>query len=82
MTKIDRLHLVDPNNADNDISGGSRNILLVFEKFALARAEILAAMRSKTAESYLHCMLAGNYSRYLVARERLRRLNRKYGILR
>ena len=78
-TRQDRLHITDPNNLDNDISGGSKNVELIFEKFARAREEILAAMQSPSAESYLGPILAGNYSLYLTPRDRLRKLSHRLG---
>ena len=82
MKKTDRLHVIDPNNPSNDISGGSRNISLILEKFATARAEILLAMRSGRDESFLRLMIGGDYSRYIITRQRLRKLSHKLGIAR
>ena len=73
-----RLHIVDPNNPANDISGGSNNVELVFEEFAYARAELLAAMQSPTStKSYLQSFIGGDYSHYLEPRGRLRKLSRR-----
>ena len=76
MNKMDRLYIIDPNNPQNDISGGSSNVTLVFEMFAEARAQILVAMRSPQG-SMLGSLLGGKYSRYTIPRERFRRLHRK-----
>ena len=74
-----RLHIIDPNNPANDISGGSNNVELIFEKFAYARAELLAAMQSRSTKSYLQSLVGGNYIHYMEPRERLRKISRRLG---
>ena len=69
----ERLHIVDPNDRTNDISGGSRNVASIFELFSRARTEILNAMRHNDS-SLLTCMLGGDYSIYLAQREHLKQL--------
>ena len=67
--------MLDPNRKDNDISGGSRQIAFIFERFSHAREEILRAMRSPSRISLLDWMLGGNYESFLWHRFRLRQLH-------
>lgn len=70
----DRLHIVDPNDKTNDISGGSRRASFIFKMFAYAHSETLRAMRDRSTISLLEWMLGGNYQIYADQREYLRRL--------
>ena len=71
---------MDPNRPDNDISGGSRNITVIFAAFSECHEEILRAMRTPGSKSLLGWMLGGNYSSVLWQRQRLRRLYKEnYG---
>ena len=71
---------MDPNRPTNDISGGSRNITVVFAAFSECYDEIMQAMRIPGNKSLLSWMLGGNYSTILWQRQRLRRLYKeKYG---
>ena len=71
---------MDPNKIDNDISGGSRNVMLVFARFSRARDEILNAMKSSNRASLLDWMLGGNYNTFLWQRARLSKLyTQKWG---
>ncbi|MCJ1398903.1 hypothetical protein MMC11_002104 [Xylographa trunciseda] len=72
--KPDRLAIMDPNKSDNDISGGSRNVMLIFARFSRARDEILNAMGNSNRTSLLDWMLGGNYNTFLWQRARLRKL--------
>lgn len=72
--KADRLAIMDPNRADNDISGGSRLVMLIFERFARAHKELLQAMKSPGRISLLDWSLGGNYESFAVQRNRLREL--------
>ncbi|MCJ1285584.1 hypothetical protein MMC26_004925 [Xylographa opegraphella] len=72
--KPDRLAIMDPNQKGNDISGGSRNVMLIFARFSRARAEILDAMENTNRASLLDWMLGGNYNTFLWQRARLRNL--------
>ena len=69
-----KLHIVDPNDRTNDISGGSRNVTYIFKLFSYARTEILSAMQRNDPKSLLTWMLGGNYSIYLAQRELLKQL--------
>ena len=71
---------MDPNKPDNDISGGSRHITVVFAAFSECHDEILRAMCSLGNKSLLGWMVGGNYSSILWQRQRLRRLyKQRYG---
>jgi len=76
-SKSDRLAIIDPNNRDNDISGGSRNVMLIFARFSRAHEEILSAMRSSGRKSLLDWMLGGDYNSFLWQRDRLRTIYSK-----
>lgn len=67
---------MDPNRPDNDISGGSRNVLLIFKRFAQAHQEILDAMSDSKRVSLLDWMLGGRYDSFDWQRNRLRELYR------
>lgn len=63
------LTIIDPNNPQNDISGGSRQVALVFSHFRAALHTIqnqMDSIRQGTADSssILGCILAGNYSSF------------------
>ena len=67
-----RLAIIDPNRSDNDISGGSRNVMLIFERFSAAHKEIMASFTSSNRLSLLDWMLGGNYDNFVWHRNRLR----------
>lgn len=48
--QLDRLLIIDPNNYDNDISGGSSNVKDIFEAFRKAGKDMDAAL--DTAEEF------------------------------
>lgn len=75
--KVDRLAIMDPNNPENDISGGSRNVGLIFDRFAQAHQEILEAMKSPTRSSLLDWMLGGEYGVFTHQRNHLEKLYRQ-----
>ena len=75
--KADRLAIIDPNKSDNDISGGSKNVMQIFDRFALAHLEILKAMKSSNRPSLLDWSLGGNYESFALQREHLRSLYRQ-----
>ncbi len=75
--KTDRLAIIDPNKSDNDISGGSKNVMLIFDRFARAHLEILKAMKSPNRPSLLDWSLGGNYESFTWQRDHLRRLYRQ-----
>ncbi len=82
MTKLHRLAIIDPNRTENDISGGTKNILTILEYFSEARRALQQRMATLSqaditthgTESILGTILAGNYSSFKTQRDRLRRL--------
>ncbi|KAL8953920.1 MAG: hypothetical protein Q9222_000207 [Ikaeria aurantiellina] len=74
VNKGDRLAIIDPNRSDNDISGGSRNVRLIFDSFSQAYDEILKAMRSRNRISLLDWCLGGDYQSFADQRQLLRGL--------
>lgn len=75
--KADRLAIIDPNKSDNDISGGSKNVMQIFDRFARAHLEILKAMKSPNRPSLLDWSLGGNYDSFIWQRDHLRSLYRQ-----
>lgn len=67
---------MDPNRPDNDISGGSRNVGLIFSRFARAHQEILEAMSDARRVCLLDWMLGGKYDSFDWQRNRLKDLYR------
>ncbi|KAL8943996.1 MAG: hypothetical protein Q9216_000705 [Gyalolechia sp. 2 TL-2023] len=67
----DRLAITDPNNRENDISGGSKNVSRIFKLFSDAHEEIFKAMRSPSRISLLDWALGGDYRSFAVQRQRL-----------
>lgn len=72
--KTDRLAIIDPNKPDNDISGGSRNVMQIFHRFAMAHLEILKAMKASNRPSLLDWSLGGDYDSFAWQRDHLRSL--------
>ena len=68
---------MDPNRPDNDISGGSREVMLIFDRFARAHHEILQAMRNPVRVSLLDWLLGGNYESFAAQRSHLLGLYRE-----
>lgn len=75
--KAHRLAIIDPNKPDNDISGGSKNVMEIFHRFARAHLEILKAMKTPNRPSILDWSLGGNYEAFTWQRAHLRRLYRQ-----
>lgn len=76
QNKSERLAIIDPNKPDNDISGGSKNVMQIFDRFARAHREIMNAMKSPSRPSLLDWSLGGNYESFVWQRDHLRRLYR------
>ncbi|KAJ5479415.1 hypothetical protein N7530_004924 [Penicillium desertorum] len=84
----DRLTIEDPNNRDNDISGGTKEIGLIFRAFSNAhtalknRMEYLALVQGSN-KSILEPIIAANFDEYIEQRFQLRslRLRRRPGLL-
>lgn len=78
--RVDRLAILDPNLPDNDISGGSRNIMVIIDCISRAHLDLIRAMRSPTQRSLLESVLGGNYNSFLWQRNHLHQLHRvKWG---
>ncbi|KAJ5269225.1 hypothetical protein N7505_004983 [Penicillium chrysogenum] len=73
----DRLTIEDPNNRDNDISGGTKEIGLIFRAFSNAhtalrnRMEYLALVQGSN-KSILEPIIAANFDEYIEQRFQLR----------
>jgi DNA polymerase sigma len=75
----DRLTIIDPNNENNDIAGGSHKIDTVFGRFRSAFTDLRLYMdqlhKGKVStNSILECILGGNYQPVETQRNRLRQL--------
>lgn len=75
----DRLTIRDPNNHDNDISGGTREIKLIFRAFRDAYNKLLTRMESVAefedpCASILGTIIAANYDAYTEQRFQLRQV--------
>lgn len=75
------LTIIDPNNSDNDISGGTRNIRLVLQCFSNAYADLQRRLAEvdkghDVKGSILGSVLRGNYSSFIVQRRKLSKLFR------
>ncbi|KAK1138975.1 hypothetical protein N8T08_001619 [Aspergillus melleus] len=75
----DRLSIEDPNNADNDISGGTREIALIFKSFSeayrvLKERMVSSALSGQTRCSILETIIAANYDEYTEQRWQLREI--------
>jgi non-canonical poly(A) RNA polymerase PAPD5/7 len=68
---------MDPNDPDNDISGGSRNVGLILDRFSRAHSELMKAMKSPTRLSLLDWMLGGDYETFRYQRSHLQELYRQ-----
>ena len=77
VKNYDRLAILDPNRSDNDISGGSNQVVTIFERMSRAHEEILNAMSSRNRKSLLDWLLGGDYNNFLWQRRHLKELFRK-----
>ncbi|KAJ6120355.1 hypothetical protein N7523_004635 [Penicillium sp. IBT 18751x] len=72
----DRLSIIDPNNSSNDISGGTKEIRLIFRAFRDAHDSLSRRMHeiahSNQPKSILQTILAANYDEYTEQRYQLR----------
>ncbi|KAL7622467.1 hypothetical protein AAE478_007973 [Parahypoxylon ruwenzoriense] len=79
---MDRLSILDPNNPENDIAGGSSNTAAIMNQFSRAHRtlrvrmlELAKGAETSRFETILESLLAGNYSSFQDQRERLHRLS-------
>ncbi|KAI1436561.1 hypothetical protein GGR50DRAFT_229502 [Xylaria sp. CBS 124048] len=84
----DRLSIIDPNNSENDISGGSSNFWVIRNRFAQAYQELHTAMLRAAkptnpntpgdlTNTLLYTLLAGNYSHFRLQRDWLYKMANK-----
>lgn len=85
---LDRLSILDPNNPENDISGGSSNYSTVQFAFSEAYKTLQKSMRrlgnrgtdapsNGVKDTLLYPLLGGDYSHFRNQREWLEKLNRE-----
>ncbi|KAI1743136.1 hypothetical protein F4680DRAFT_411081 [Xylaria scruposa] len=85
---LDRLSIIDPNNPENDISGGSSSFDVIKDCFAKAYDTLQKAMMQLASEpsspssnhvkkTLLYPLFAGNYSHFQLQRDWLRKLDRE-----
>lgn len=80
----------DPNNPDNDISGGTKEIALVFRTFSqafttLSKRMAQLANAGDSKDSILGSIIAANYEEYMIQRFQLREVydtSRRFAIYR
>ncbi|KAJ5683087.1 hypothetical protein N7462_006252, partial [Penicillium macrosclerotiorum] len=73
----DRLSIEDPNNPDNDISGGTKEIALIFRTFREAHFNLTRRMEYMSTTnnlnvSILESIIAANYDEYIEERFQLK----------
>ena len=76
-SKADRLSIIDPNRYDNDISGGSQHVDIIFRAFASAYQKLKNRMEAEmhglpVPSSVLGELIGGNYAHYAMQRDQLR----------
>ncbi|KAB8075317.1 hypothetical protein BDV29DRAFT_155809 [Aspergillus leporis] len=74
-----RLSIEDPNNPDNDVSGGTREVALIFKSFRdayylLKDRMVDTAMSGDHQSSVLESIIAANYDEYTEQRWQLRQV--------
>lgn len=81
-SKPDRICILDPNNNDNDISGGSAKVMLIMQEFAKAHSALLNQMAylerqslaNRKGASILGSVFAGDYKSFGYQRSHLRQM--------
>lgn len=80
----DRLSIIDPNNPENDIAGGSSNTERILRYFGEAHGALQQRMAllakdggSDDSDSILGVILGGNYSSFRKQRAHLQRLHER-----
>ena len=87
-SKSDRLLIIDPNDSGNDVSGGSKDALLIFDKFHQTYNKLVDLMEDADERrdemhlaghqtSLLGLLLGGNYDSFTFQRGRLWNLNHR-----
>lgn len=77
-----RLTILDPNNADNDISGGTANIIEIQKVFRDAHNDLGMLMEYSSdgkllADSFLECVVGGDYTSFIALRQKLKFIHEK-----
>lgn len=80
--KAGRLTIIDPNRADNNISGGTRLIEGIQTCFSLAHqalvqrlAEFERGTPQTKSPSFLECLVGGDFTKYRIQRQKLYELS-------
>lgn len=78
----DRLSILDPNNPENDISGGSANTATILKHFSQAYAVLQERMSTLAGRNglLLEPIFEGKYSNFQVQRDYLQRLASQGGL--
>ncbi|OTA94885.1 hypothetical protein M434DRAFT_45462, partial [Hypoxylon sp. CO27-5] len=77
---MDRLSILDPNNPENDIAGGSANAETILRKFSEAHAILksrMAVLAWGGDGTILEPLFGGNYSIFQIQRDSLERLSQQ-----
>lgn len=84
-SNIHRLLIIDPNNKENDVSGGTSRFNDIFKLFRVAYNALTARMddfseswtsQKSTTYSILGCVWAANYDMFREQRSRLERIDK------
>ncbi|KAI1416656.1 hypothetical protein F5Y13DRAFT_120213 [Hypoxylon sp. FL1857] len=80
---MDRLSILDPNNPENDIAGGSGNTETILRQFSQAHAILksrMAVLAQGGDGTILEPLFGGDYSIFQLQRDHLERLSRRGGV--
>jgi non-canonical poly(A) RNA polymerase PAPD5/7 len=75
-----KFSIIDPNNPENDIAGGSSNTAAIRDFFSLAYNSLQSRMGElqyslkRKDECLLSCILAGNYKTFKMQRDHLKHI--------
>lgn len=83
QTNMHRLSVIDPNNSENDIAGGSKNTPTILDSFSNAHKDLVRRMSDlnyseldeRQHQSILGAILGGDYSSFIEQRAHLARLH-------
>ncbi|APA06768.1 hypothetical protein SS1G_04619 [Sclerotinia sclerotiorum 1980 UF-70] len=78
-----KFSIIDPNNSDNDIAGGSKNTPAIQDCFSAAFSALLQSMNTlqnadletRRNQSLLRCIIGGNYESFKLQRDHLAHLH-------
>lgn len=78
----DRLSIIDPNNPENDISGGSSNASTIFARFAdtfnTLRARMDEVAQDSSCGGILDVVMKGDYSSFRMQRGFLKKVHEEF----